>query len=200
MILSTLLFCIAEEVLSGGITSLVLDGKLRSMSSPRGYSTPSHILYADDVLVFCKGNKKGLDNLMQLFQLYGESSGQFLSIEKCRFYVSSITPRRSAAISRLLGFRVGQLPITYLGVPFFKGKPKKIYLQPIVDRIKNKLSSWKGSSLSIMGRVELVKSVIQGIASYSFHVYAWPISLLKQVDGWIRNFIWSRDINARIFT
>lgn len=26
---------------------------------------------------------------------------------------------------------------------------------------------------------------------YSFHVYSWPVSLLKSIDKWVRNFIWS---------
>lgn len=48
-----------------------------------------------------------------------------------------------------------------------------------------------------MGRVQLVQSVIQGMLAYSFHIYAWPVSLLKTIDGWIRNFIWSGDVNKR---
>lgn len=42
-----------------------------------------------------------------------------------------------------------------------------------------------------------MKSVIQGMFVYNFHVYAWPISLIKTVDYWVRNFIWSGDISTR---
>lgn len=45
--------------------------------------------------------------------------------------------------------------------------------------------------------MELVKSVIHGMMLYSFLVYSWPISLLKTVDRWIRNFIWSGDVNQK---
>lgn len=100
-------------------------------------------------------------------------------------------------MSSFLGFSAGSLPFNYLGVPLFKGKPKLIYLQPIIDRIKSKISSWKGSILSIMGRLQLVNSVIQGMLAYSFHIYVWPVSLIMQLDGWIRNFIWSGDIHKR---
>lgn len=70
-------------------------------------------------------------------------------------------------------------------------------MQPLVDRIKSKLSSWRGSLLSTMGRVQLVKSIIQGMIVYSFHVYTWPISLLMMIDKWIRNFIWFGEIFSR---
>ncbi|KAE9620126.1 hypothetical protein Lalb_Chr02g0160441 [Lupinus albus] len=48
-----------------------------------------------------------------------------------------------------------------------------------------------------MGMVELVKSVIHSMLAYSFHIYAWPASLIKALDGCIRNFIWSGDTKTR---
>jgi hypothetical protein len=81
-----------------------------------------------------------------------------------------------------LNFNVGQLPFNYLGVPIFKGKPKVSHLQPIADRIKLKLSAWKASLLSMVGRVQLVRSVIQSMMIYSISLYSWPVSLLKQVE------------------
>jgi hypothetical protein len=97
----------------------------------------------------------------------------------------------------MLGFSMGSVPFMYLGCPIFEGKPKATHFQAIADRIKVKLSTWKGSLLSIMGRVQLVNSIIHGMLVYSFHIYLWPAALLKKVDAWIRNFIWSGDISTR---
>lgn len=194
---SPLLFCIAEDVLRRGISLLVQDKKLLPMASPRGFQAPSHVLYADDVLIFCRGTKKNLDNLMALFKLYSDALGHIISGEKSTFYAGSINHTRLAALRRNLGFRAGHLPFMYLGVPIFKGKPRKANFIPITDKIKSKLASWKGSLLSIMGRVELVKTVIQGMLIYSFHIYSWPLSLIKQLDQWIRNFIWSGNVETR---
>ncbi|KAE9603369.1 hypothetical protein Lalb_Chr12g0209791 [Lupinus albus] len=100
-------------------------------------------------------------------------------------------------MSAILGFNAGSLPFNYLGVPLFRGKPRRLHLQHIADKIIAKLATWKGLSLSIMGRVELVKSVIQSMLAYSFHIYAWPASLIKSLDGCIRNFIWSGNTKTR---
>jgi len=67
----------------------------------------------------------------------------------------------------------------------------------IADKIKNKLATWKGRILSIMGRVQLVKSIIHGMLVYSFHVYLWPRRLLRLLDSWIKKFIWSGDVLTR---
>jgi len=66
-----------------------------------------------------------------------------------------------------------------------------------MDKVRSKLASWKGKSLSMMGRVELVNSVIYGFLSYNFQLYKWPSNLLKVVDKWVRNFIWTGDINKQ---
>lgn len=195
--LSPLLFCLAEDVLSRSISFFMDSNQMQHMAGPKGFKTPSHILYADDIMVFCKGTKKGLRNLMNLFSVYGASSGQILSIGKCQFFAGSISSSRITEIKGILGFSQGNIPFTYLGVPIFKGKLKVIYLQPIADRIKAKLAAWKGSLLSIMGRCQLVNSVINGMLLYNFKIYAWPVSLLKSIDRWIRNFIWSDNIHVK---
>jgi hypothetical protein len=99
--------------------------------------------------------------------------------------------------SQFIGFNIGSFPFMYLGIPIFKGKPKVSYLQPVADKIKAKLASWKASLLSIAGRVQLVKSVIQSMLVYSISIYSWPMSLLKDLERWIKNFIWSGDISQR---
>jgi hypothetical protein len=82
----------------------------------------------------------------------------------------------------MLGFNIGTYPITYLGVPIFKGKLKVNYLQPIAGKVKSKLSAWKSSTCqecrSHLGRVDLPILYL-----------LLPTSLLNTIDEWIRNFI-----------
>jgi len=98
---------------------------------------------------------------------------------------------------QLLGFSLGTLPFTYLGAPIFKGKPKKIYFQPIVDKVKIKLATWKASLLSMAGRIQLVKAVIQSMLLHTMTIFSWPTSLLREMEVWIKKFIWSGDISKR---
>lgn len=67
--LSPFLFCLADDVLSRGITYLINSGLLKSTVSLREYYTLSHVLYVDDIMVFCKGTKCNIRNLMNLFHL-----------------------------------------------------------------------------------------------------------------------------------
>jgi hypothetical protein len=195
--LSPLLFCLAEDVLSRAITFLVNQEHLKQIKGTRNVMVPSHSFYADDLFIFCKGNLSGIKALKTLFSQYALESGQVISPNKSTIFTGSITPGRLALIVQDLNFKVGSIPFNYLGVPIFKGKPKASYFQPIADKVKQKLSAWKASLLSIAGRVQLVQAVVQSMFVYSFAIYSWPIALLRDVEKSIRNFIWSGDIEKR---
>jgi len=158
---------------------------------------PSHCLYADDILVFCKGTLTSIRNIMDLFEEYGNYSGQFVNASKSKFYARSLPLSRITAITYITGFSQGCLPFTYLSILIFKGKPRTIHLRPIFDNIKVSISAWKGKLLTIMGRVQLINAVISSMLVYSFHIYQWPISLLSELSKCMRNFIWSGDPDHR---
>lgn len=187
--LSPILFCIAEEVLSRGIEELVVRGRMTQIRATRSLYIPSHCLYADDILIFCKGTLANVKNLMHLLEGYGNYSGQLINAQKSKFYTGSIPLSKINAICSLTGFSQGCIPLNYLGILLFKGKPKSIYLKPIVDKIQLRLNAWKGTLLTFMGRVQLVNAVICSMLTYSFHVYKWPSILISVVAKAMRNFI-----------
>jgi len=195
--LSPLLFCLAEDVLSRSISKLVEEGKLDLIKGSRHCSVPSHTFYADDLMIYCKGKMSGLIVLNDLFHRYTLNSGQVINTSKSTIFSASISQVRLNRIVDLLHFKIGSIPFNYLGVPIFKGKPKASYLQPVADKIKMKLSAWKASLLSMAGRVQLARSVIQSMMMYSISLYSWPVSLLKEVERYVRNFIWSGDKDKR---
>jgi len=195
--LSPLLFCLAEEVLSMGINKLVEEGKVRLISGAKNTFIHSHCFYANDIMIYCKGNIGSLGSLKNLFTRYANSAGQVISARKSTIFAGGISQTRIHNVINLLGFEVGTMPLNYLGVPIFKGRPKVSYLHPIADKVKAKLAAWKVSLLSIAGRVQLIKSVIFSMLTYSMAIYSWPIFLLKTIEKWIRNFLWSGEINTR---
>ena len=194
---SPLLLCLAEEVLSRGITKLVEEGKIKLISGARNTQIPSHCFYADDIMIYCRGNFESLQALKNLFTRYANCAGQVISARKSTIFAGGITQGRLQNIIDLLGFEVGTLPFNYLGVPIFKGRPKVSYLQPIADKVKAKLAAWKASLLSIAGRAQLIKSVIFSMLTHSMSIYSWPISLLKTIEKWFRNFLWSGEVTKR---
>lgn len=149
-LLSPLLFCIAEEVLSRGILALHNSGKITPISKPRRCPNITHVMYADDVFIFCRGDIKSLTNLMQLLEDYRFASGQITNRSKSYFYVGKSAIARKEIIKASLGFLEGSLPFNYLGVPIFKGCPKRQHLQALA--IKLELVSLVGKVRFFYGR------------------------------------------------
>ena len=191
--LSPLLFCLAEEVLSRGLSNLVEEQKIDLMATPLGIVPPSHVLFADDIMVFMRATKRSLRNLMKFMEEYGLNSGQRVNKAKSLVFLGNHAYRHRIVIKRILGVSQGSLPFTYLGVPIFMGRPKKMHFQAIADKIRCKLSTWKGALLSQAGRLQLILSVIQGILVYSFQIYHWPSGILHELQSWVRNFFWTGD-------
>ena len=170
--LSPLLFCIAEEVLSRGIRKLVEEGKVDLIKASRSAYIPSHCVYADDLMVFCKGKQSSLEALKDLFTRYAGCSRQVMNLSKSSIFAGGVSEARLNNMKVLLGFSIGTLPFTYLSAPIFKGRPKKIHLQLIADRVRIKLANRKAALLSIAGRVQLVKFVVQSMLIHTMNVYS----------------------------
>lgn len=156
----------------------------------------SHVLYADDVIIFCRSDARSLKHLQDFRNSYGKASGQIVSRDKSKFFLGKAAAHRTAHVKSILNFQE-EIPFTYLGVPIFRGKPRRIHFQTLADKAKSKLEGWKGKLLSMAGRVQLVQSVVQSLLLYSLSICKWPSSLLKLLNVWCRNFIWSGDCNIR---
>lgn len=192
--ISPILFGLAEDVLSRMLSRAVDLKQLVPMSYCHGVCFLSHILYADDVLLFCKATTGNCVTISQIFSKYATMSGQHYNPTKSRvYYGEAVFPLVRAAVRAQLGFIVGSFPLNYLGVPLFRGVPRYRHILPLADRIVTKFDKWTGRHLSMAGRLCLVKSVISSSAVHSMMIYKWSSSLTTRLDKVCRNFIWSGD-------
>ncbi|KAK3193268.1 hypothetical protein Dsin_024578 [Dipteronia sinensis] len=124
------LTCIIDE--DGGFLSDSTD------FFPKGFLAPTHLLYTDDVLIFCRGTQKNLKNIIGAFEDYGDISSQLVNWSKSFIYFrSSVSPCRIGSLRSLVGMQIRQLPFSYLGVPFASG-----WLSSLLSLINRKLRNF----------------------------------------------------------
>ena len=63
----------------------------------------------------------------------------------------------------------------------------------MLERIRNKLTSWKARALSFPGKTVLVQSVIQSIPVYLMSSGWVPKTPLDKIKSYCRGFLWSKD-------
>ena len=102
--LSPYLFLLVTEGLHALYTKVEVDGALRGVSIYAVGLKISHLLFADDSLVFCRATITECVQIQSLLQLYEQASGQNINRGKTNIFFSSNTPHRTCTtISNFLG-------------------------------------------------------------------------------------------------
>jgi len=105
--------------------------------------------------------------------------------------------RQRGYIKRELHMTESWCPIHYLGVAIgIKRLPLSAF-NPLLEKIRGKLSAWKVRTLCFAGKSTLVQSVLQSIPVYVTSSGWVSESFLEKVDGYCRRFLWSKDGDSR---
>ena len=124
--------------------------------------TISHLLFADDSLLFCRANQEEVQVVIEVLQTYAASLGQCINFEKFSIYFSSNTAREQRDnIKGALGVREVDMFDTYLGLPTLVGRSKFQTFSFLKDQVWKKIQGWKGQLLSKARREVLIKAVAQ---------------------------------------
>ncbi|GAV92785.1 hypothetical protein CFOL_v3_36163, partial [Cephalotus follicularis] len=93
-------------------------------------------------------------------------------------------------ILRRIQFQEGALPVTYLGLPLITKRLSKADCNPLVERITAKASSWVSKSLSLAGRLQLVKATLFSMQTYWCSTFLLPMHTIRQCERVLRKFLW----------
>ena len=140
-----------------------------------------HRQFVDDIMLMGHPSVQEARAFKSCLVTFAKASGLEVNPEKSQlfFFNSSLTTQRN--IGRILGFHKGRLPTKYLGVPLSHNLIRHASWQDLVDRVKARLSSWAIKPLNLLGRLVMVKSVIQAMPMYLLPVLLAPKLVLKEL-------------------
>ena len=147
--LSPYLFLLVNEVLSLLIHKESKENRIIGVRmSPSGPSI-SHILFADDTLIFLKAEEENCRRLNKVIDDYCRALGQQVNKAKSNIFFGANVPMDlSTKLSAILNIEIVRDPGLYLGVPAIWGISKNYGLAYVKERILKKLQGWKKSFLS----------------------------------------------------
>ncbi|XP_074266335.1 uncharacterized protein LOC141588810 [Silene latifolia] len=102
----------------------------------------THLMFADDLLLFCKGDAQSIMVLLRAYESFSRASGLKMNPQKSCAYFNGVPPGLKKEILSVSGIKEGSLPFKYLGVPITAVKPDKLWVQ-WVHHVYLKGQSWQ---------------------------------------------------------
>nr|GEZ84741.1 RNA-directed DNA polymerase, eukaryota [Tanacetum cinerariifolium] len=96
--------------------------------------------------------------------------------------------KRKKGAASLIGCAVMQNPFRYLGVMVGDSMSQKLAWADTVQKLRSRLSKWKVKTLSIGGRLTLLKLVLDASPLYNMSIYKVPKGILKEMEANRCNF------------
>ena len=117
--LSPYLFLLCAEGFTSLLTNAELEDRLHGVKICRRAPSISHLLFADDSLLFGRTTREEVRVIMEILKLYESASGQCINLEKSSVYFSSNTVARQRDwIKGTLGVKEVDRFESYLGLPW----------------------------------------------------------------------------------
>ena len=189
--ISPFLFLFCAEGLSSLLKQATSTGSLKGVAAcPHGPQI-SHLLFADDSIIFCRATLEDYSHLEQILEIYEHASGQKMNREKTFLFFSHNTSQDlQEEIKQRFGAEVIQQHETYLGLPSLVDRSKKNTFRALKERLDNKLLGWKEKMLSQVRKEILIKVVTQAISTYTMSVFKLPDTLCDEMTSMVRTFWW----------
>jgi hypothetical protein len=129
----------------------------------RGITTS---LYADNASIFVAPSRRDIKALKSILDMFGQASGLCTNIQKSEVFPIGCARLQLEQILEGFFAPLKDFPYRYLGLPLHLKKLRKIDFLPLIDKVGDKLSSWKGKLMSKAARAQLVKSVLTTVVTY----------------------------------
>ncbi|XP_057453964.1 uncharacterized protein LOC130745626 [Lotus japonicus] len=116
--LSPYLFILCGEVFSALVERAVLSANLSGIRVARAAPVISHLLFADDSIVFARANVDEARTLQAIVATYERASGQVINLDKSMLLVSrNVTDNIFDELKQLLNVKAVESYDKYLGLP-----------------------------------------------------------------------------------
>ncbi|GKE43273.1 hypothetical protein Tco_1470557, partial [Tanacetum coccineum] len=146
----------------------------------------SHLFFADDALFMGEWSDVNLRGILQILKCFRLASG--LHINLCKSQLMGVGIQREVVedMANSIGCSVMQKSFRYLGVTVGEYMSQLKPWNVVVSKLKARLSKWKAKTLSVGGRLTLLKSVLGATPIFYMSIYKVPKGVIKEMES-LRN-------------
>ncbi|XP_074266088.1 uncharacterized protein LOC141588551 [Silene latifolia] len=160
----------------------------------------THLVFADDLLVFTRGDLPSVKAVANCLELFSELPGLHANLAKTYLYFGGVADGIRDLILAETRFSAGEFPFKYLGLPLFNARITQDMYQPLLDKINARYMHWANKNLSYAGKTLLVNSIIFGLNNFWGANVLLPRGISKRSNKLCKDFIWGIDEGCRRHT
>ena len=149
----------------------------------------SHLLFANDTLIFCEADPDHLFHLRSILVWFEAISGLRINLGKSELIQVGEVPVIEE-LANIQGCKTSNLPMKYLGLPLGAKFKSKAIWNLIVEKMERYSAGWKRIYLSKGGRLTLIKSTLSNMPTYFLSLFPIPADVAKRIEKIQRNFLW----------
>ncbi|XP_047264256.1 uncharacterized protein LOC124896657 [Capsicum annuum] len=113
----------------------------------------NHLCFADDMLLFCKGEFKSVVLMLRGLKTFSFASGLCTNASKSSIFFVNINSQVLENLKELTGYNTGSLPFKYLGVPISTIKLSSMDCEVLLDKMTSRIKTWGTRNLSYAGQL-----------------------------------------------
>lgn len=159
----------------------------------------SHLAFADDLLLFCKGDTHSISALLTSVARFSEISNLRPNIAKSHCFFCNVPQQVKDDTLSISGFQQGTLPIKYLGLPLITSRLKASDCVELTHKICSRIDSWSTKLLKHSSRLLLVNSVLFSIQGYWASYLFLPKAVLYKLQSLFVKFLWGGSVNNNCY-
>ncbi|KAA3479326.1 reverse transcriptase [Gossypium australe] len=187
------MFLMCGEGLSSLMHLAINEDILKGVKASRSGPKISHLLFADDCILFSEASSRGATILKEILRKYRRCSGQCVNFDKSTAFFSKNTlETERRLVINTLGVRSSNNPERYLGLPNMVGMKKKELFHILKDRMKQRIDYWSTRHLSQGGKEVFIKSILQAIPTYTMTCFLLPKMLCVELENIMAKFWWQK--------
>ncbi|GJV76417.1 RNA-directed DNA polymerase, eukaryota [Tanacetum coccineum] len=185
--LSPFLFILIMESLHLSFNNVVNAGLYNGIQIDESLNL-SHLFYADDVIFVGKWNSSNLSTIVNVLKWFYLASGLKINLNKSKLMGIGISHDVVALAAKSIGCSILHTPFNYLGVKVGGIMSRLSSWDDAIAKLSARLSKWKLNSISIGGRLTLIKSVLSSLPLYYMSSFKVPKGILSKMGSIRRNF------------
>jgi hypothetical protein len=192
--LSPFLFLFVADGLSMLLRKEIEDQNIEALRVCRSAPCVSHLLFADDSLLFFKARGDQAARIKGVLDIYASSTGQLINPSKCSILFGQACPdARRVEVKSTLNVVQETFETKYLGLPTPEGRMGKDKFESLQAKLAKCLMEWDDNHKSQAAKEVLIKAIAQAIPVYVMSVFKLPFGLCDELTKMIWRYWWGAE-------